>query len=153
MVQLRCRRSGKLRSFLSSAIAPNTFLRQAPLTVVVSSSAWWLQMRRYLVRIPRRRGHSNQSIVRFAAVGDRIHGGARVDLYGRDLNLPWQIGSNNLAESWLFLCSCLLCESCSIQASSSCHPSGLTPGRSEWPRRMTGRKKPGHQFQTSSLNM
>ena len=68
-VQLSCRRCGKLRSFLSSAIAPNTFLRQAPLTVVVSSSAWWLQMRRYLVRIPHRKGHSNHRAVRSARAG------------------------------------------------------------------------------------
>ena len=39
-VQLSCRRCGKLRSFLSSAIAPDTFLREVPLAVVVSSSAW-----------------------------------------------------------------------------------------------------------------
>ena len=40
LVQLSCRRCGKLRSFLSSAIAPDTFLREVPLAVVVSSSAW-----------------------------------------------------------------------------------------------------------------
>ena len=44
----------KLRSFLSSAIAPDTFLREVPPAFVVSSSAWFLQTRRYLVRIPRR---------------------------------------------------------------------------------------------------
>jgi hypothetical protein len=33
---LRC---GKLQSFFSKAIAPNTFLREVPLTVAVSSSA------------------------------------------------------------------------------------------------------------------
>ena len=59
-VQLSCRRCGKLRSFLSSAIAPDTFLREVPLAVVVSSSAEALQTRTYLVRIPRRKGHSIQ---------------------------------------------------------------------------------------------
>ena len=59
-VQLSCRRCGKLRSFLSCAIAPDTFLREVPLAVVVSSSAEVLQTRIYLVRIPRRKGHSIQ---------------------------------------------------------------------------------------------
>ena len=61
MSSLRC---GKLQSFFSEAIAPNTFLREVPLTIVVSSSAAWRQMRIYLVRIPRRKSHSIQSIVR-----------------------------------------------------------------------------------------
>ena len=39
VLQLGRRRSGKLRSFLSSAIAPDTFLREVPLAIVVSSSA------------------------------------------------------------------------------------------------------------------
>jgi hypothetical protein len=34
-----CRRYGKLQSFFSDAIAPNTFLRKVPLTITVSSSA------------------------------------------------------------------------------------------------------------------
>jgi hypothetical protein len=34
-----CRCSGMLRSILSSAIAPHTFLRESPLTKIVSSSA------------------------------------------------------------------------------------------------------------------
>src|SRR5262245_61476617 len=38
-VRLGCRRYGKLRSFFSSAIAPNTFLRKIPLPRTVSSSA------------------------------------------------------------------------------------------------------------------
>ena len=96
LIRLGHRRGGKLRSFFSCAIAPNTFLRELPLTLSVSSSAWSWQMLIYLVRIPRRRGHSNQSIVRFNAVGNRIHGGARVGLYGRDLNPPWRIGSRHL---------------------------------------------------------
>ena len=64
-IQLGCRRHGKLQSFFSKAIAPKTFLREAPLTIAVSSSAWSLswQMRIYLVRIPRRKDHSIQSIV------------------------------------------------------------------------------------------
>jgi hypothetical protein len=32
-VRLGCRRYGKLRSFFSFAIAPNTFLRKTPLTI------------------------------------------------------------------------------------------------------------------------
>jgi hypothetical protein len=38
-LRLGCRRYGKLQSFFSDAIAPNTFLRKVPLTVIVSSSA------------------------------------------------------------------------------------------------------------------
>jgi hypothetical protein len=60
---LRC---GKLQSFFSKAIAPNTFLREVPLTRAVSSSAMGRQTRTYLVRIPRRKDHSIQSIVRLA---------------------------------------------------------------------------------------
>ena len=37
-----------------------------------------------------------------------------------------------------------------VQASSSFHPSGLTPGRSEWPRRMKGRKKPDQLVKTQN---
>jgi hypothetical protein len=37
--RLGCRRSGKLQSFFADAIAPNTFLRKVPLTMIVSSSA------------------------------------------------------------------------------------------------------------------
>jgi len=33
-VRLGCRRFGKLRSFFSFAIAPNTFLRKTPLTII-----------------------------------------------------------------------------------------------------------------------
>ena len=55
VIRLGRRRCGKLRSFLSIAIAPNTFLREVPLTVSVSSSAWLWQMLIYLVRIPRRK--------------------------------------------------------------------------------------------------
>ena len=43
--------------------------------------------------------------------------------------------------------------SCSSQASSSCHPSGLTPGRSEWLRRMTGRKKPYFEKEVLRKNL
>lgn len=42
------------RSFLI-AIAPETFLREVPLTVSVSSSAWLWQTLIYLVQIPRRK--------------------------------------------------------------------------------------------------
>jgi hypothetical protein len=38
-LRLGCRRYGKLPSFFSSAIAPNSFLRKVPLTITVSSSA------------------------------------------------------------------------------------------------------------------
>jgi hypothetical protein len=56
--------SGSCDRSFQRAIAPNTFLREVPLTVFVSSSAWLLwQMLIYLVRIPRRKGHSIQSIV------------------------------------------------------------------------------------------
>lgn len=48
---------------LFNAIAANTFLREVPPTVFVSSSAWLWQMLIYLVRIPRRKGHSIKSIV------------------------------------------------------------------------------------------
>jgi hypothetical protein len=50
------------------------------------------QMRIYLVRIPRRKGHSIQSIVLLAAAiagrCRRIHGPTRVGPNGRDLKLP-----------------------------------------------------------------
>lgn len=58
------RRSGKLQSFFSIAIAPNTFLRELLLTLSVSSSAWLWQTLIYLLRIPHRKGHSIQSDVR-----------------------------------------------------------------------------------------
>ena len=49
-------------------------------------------MRTYLVRIPRRQGHSNQSDVLLASaaagLGRRIHGPNRVGPNGRDLELP-----------------------------------------------------------------
>jgi len=38
-LRLGCRRYGKLQSFFSDAIAPNSFLRKVPLTIIVSSSA------------------------------------------------------------------------------------------------------------------
>src|SRR5262249_43870487 len=38
-LRLGCRRYGKLQSFFSDAIAPHSFLRKVPLTVIVSSSA------------------------------------------------------------------------------------------------------------------
>ncbi len=37
-------------------------------------------------------------------------------------------------------------------ASSSFHPSGLTPGRSEWPRRMKGRTKPDQLVNAQNKN-
>ena len=37
--RLGCRRRGKLQSFLSSAIAPNTFLRRVPPAIAVGGSA------------------------------------------------------------------------------------------------------------------
>jgi len=49
-----CRRGGKLRSFFSRAIAPNTFLREVPLTGPVGGSAGSWQMLIYLLRIPLR---------------------------------------------------------------------------------------------------
>ena len=49
------RRCGKLRSFLSIAIAPDTFLRGVSLTVSASNSAWLRQTLIYLVQIPRRK--------------------------------------------------------------------------------------------------
>jgi hypothetical protein len=58
-----CRRCGKLQSFFADAIAPNTFLREVPLTRAVSSSAVQRQMQIYLMRIPRRKGHSIQRVV------------------------------------------------------------------------------------------
>ena len=54
------RRSGKLRSFFSGAIAPEPFLRESPLTLSVRGSALLWQTLIYLVRIPRRKGHSIQ---------------------------------------------------------------------------------------------
>jgi hypothetical protein len=48
---------------LFTAIAPNTFLREVPLTLIVSSSASLWQTRIYLVRIPHRLGHSIQGNV------------------------------------------------------------------------------------------
>ncbi len=63
MIRFGCRRSGKLQSFLSCAIAPNTFLRKVLLTFSVSSSARLRQMLIYLVRIPHRKGRSIQRVV------------------------------------------------------------------------------------------
>jgi retron-type reverse transcriptase len=56
-------REVKLQSFFSMAIAPNTFLREVPLTLSVRGSAWSWQMLIYLVRIPHRKGHSIQRVV------------------------------------------------------------------------------------------
>ena len=130
-VQPSCRRCGKLRSFLSSAIAPNTFLRQPPLTVVVSSSAWWLQMRRYLVRIPRREGHSNHRAVRSARAGlQSPHLRMHSSWPDREGSRSAERGSDRttLAESWLR--SCLLVGSFLefIEASSSFIRRGSPPG-------------------------
>ena len=50
------------------------------------------------------------------------------------------LGSNNHRRIFGRNISCFVVCLCSIEASSSCHPSGLTPGRSEWLRRMTGRR-------------
>ena len=66
VIRLGHRRGGKLRSFLSSAIAPNTFLREVPLRVSVRGSARSWQTLIYLVRIPLRKGHSIQLDVRLA---------------------------------------------------------------------------------------
>ena len=77
---------------LFKAIAPNTFLRVVPLTIVVSSSAAWRQMRICLVRIPHRKGHSIPSNVLLASTiagpDRRIHSPTRVGPNGRDLKLP-----------------------------------------------------------------
>jgi len=50
------------RSF-QRAIAPKPFLREAPLALCASGSAWWRQTLIYLLRIPRPMGHSNQRVV------------------------------------------------------------------------------------------
>jgi hypothetical protein len=74
------------------AIAPNTFLRESPLTFTVRGSAWLWQTRMYLVRIPRRQGHSIQRVVRPGerlCPRRRIHGHIRVGPDGRDLELHW----------------------------------------------------------------
>jgi hypothetical protein len=62
-IRFGCRRYGKLQSFLSDAIAPKPFLREVPLTSSMSSSAVKRQTRIYQVRIPHRKGHSNQRVV------------------------------------------------------------------------------------------
>ena len=66
VVPLGCRRSGKLQSFFSDAIAPNTFLRKLPLTTNREQlcQAKHLADAIYLVRIPHRMGHSIHSNVR-----------------------------------------------------------------------------------------
>jgi hypothetical protein len=91
-IQFSCRRCGKLRSFLSSAIAPDTFLREVPLAVVVSSSAEALQTRIYLVRIPRRKATPFNATCWLASANvcscHRIYGHIRVGSNGRDLELP-----------------------------------------------------------------
>jgi hypothetical protein len=107
-IRLGCRRCGKLQSFFSDAIAPNTFLREVPLTLAVSSSAVQRQTRIYLVRIPHRKGHSIQR--------DVLPG---FDPCGRKPPHPrsdssWpkregsqvatgQLRSNNRAESWFVM--------------------------------------------------
>ena len=50
-------------SFFSNAIAPDTFLRESPLTLIMSGSAVVWQTRIYLLRIPHRRVHSIQRLV------------------------------------------------------------------------------------------
>ena len=93
-IRLGCRRSGKLQSFFADAIAPNTFLRKVPPTILVSGST--RQRTRadatYLVRIPHRQRHSTQSDVLLASATAgrcrRIHGPNRVGPDGRDLKLP-----------------------------------------------------------------
>ena len=50
------------RSF-QRAIAPKSFLREAPLALRARGTAWWRQTLIYLLRIPRPMGHSNQRVV------------------------------------------------------------------------------------------
>ena len=150
-VQLSCRRCGKLRSFLSSAIAPDTFLREVPLAVVVSSSAWWLQTRIYLVRIPRRKGHSIHCDVRSArAVRESPH----LRLHS---SWPKREGSRSavtdrIEQRWLNLgCGNVSLLDRLLSSSRLRRPviRRGSPRRSEWLRRMTGRKKPVDQVSVS----
>src|SRR5689334_231244 len=88
---LRC---GKLQSFFSDAIAPNTFLRKVLLTITVSSSAW--QRTRADADLSSANsspsGHSTQSVVllawAIAGPDRRIQVFSRVGPNGRDLKLP-----------------------------------------------------------------
>jgi len=81
------------RSF-QKAIAPDTFLREVLLAITASSSACnrLRQMRIYLVRIPRRKGHSIQRVVQPGfAIADQAAASTvrhRVGPNGRDLKLP-----------------------------------------------------------------
>src|SRR5271166_1823780 len=104
-IRLGCRRRGKLRSFFSEAIAPNTFLREVPFTLAreqLCRVSW--QMRIYLVRIPHRKGHSIQSVVLPAlTVSGRdccIHGLIRVGPNGRDLKLPQGNSDRTTGPNW-----------------------------------------------------
>ncbi len=94
LIRLGCRRYGKLRSFFSSAIAPNTFLREVPLTGSVSSSARFWQMLIYLSANsspfgplqPTRRADWLRPRL---GSSHRIYGLFRVGPSGRDLELHW----------------------------------------------------------------
>jgi len=101
VIRLGRRRSGKLRSFFSCAIAPNTFLREVPLTLSVRGSAWSWQTLIYLVRIPHRKGHSIQRVV-FGWLGDRLLAQATASTVTFELaqtggisSCGRQLGSNN----------------------------------------------------------
>ena len=109
-----------------------------------------LQTRRYLVRIPRRKGHSIHRDVRLARVGLPVTASTVAFELAQSGGISIRFATDRIEQRWLnlgFVNVSLLVRSFLefIEASSSCHPSGLTPGRSEWLRRMTGRKKPVHQ--------
>jgi len=81
------------RSFLI-AIAPETFLRKAPLTFTVSDSAWLWQMLIYLGANSSLSGHSIQRLV-LADRSRRIYGVSRVAQTGGISIRQLRIGSNN----------------------------------------------------------
>ena len=72
VIRLGCRRSGKLRSFFSTRDCSQNIPSQGTARVLASNSAQSWQMLMYLVRIPRRRGHSNQSNVRICHGGQGV---------------------------------------------------------------------------------
>src|SRR5204862_4685754 len=71
------------------------------------------QMRIYLVRIPRRKGHSIQSVVlpasTISGAGCCIHGHIRVGPNGRDLKLPQGNSDRTTGPNWFVMSpSCLV---------------------------------------------
>ena len=106
------------RSFFACAIAPNTFLRELPLTLIVSGSARFRRTRIYLLRIPHPKVHSIQRVVPIRRSVQRPASTVPFELDCRrgTSSCITQLGSNNRT-------SFLLCMSPSVnELSDVCQP-------------------------------